>query len=96
MNIEFIEELPPKSRRDSGIYPSATNVAAALRGAEGRWAKIRTYAPDKKMGGYVFASQCRTGKNKALSPASGFEVETRVDKETKELHVYARFVGDFT
>lgn len=95
MNIEFVDELPPKIRNGESKYPPLAVVAATLRTAEGKWAKIRTYPSDKKVGGYVFASQQRAGKHKFLLPTEGFEVETRLDKETGELNVFARFVGDF-
>lgn len=93
--IKFVDELPPRLRNRENKYAPTAVVAEALRQNEGQWALIRTYSKDKKAGGYVFASQCRSGKHKALAPDSGFEVETRLDTETKELNVYARFVGDF-
>lgn len=91
MSIEFVTELPARRRTSENRFTPSASVADMLRSNPNRWAVIRKYDKDGKNAGYVFASQCRNGRIKALAPSAGFEVESRLVGD--ELHIFARFVG---
>lgn len=92
MTIEFVNELPAAKSNRTYKYTPSGQVAETLKSRPNTWAHIRTYEEHRKGGGYVFCSQCRNGKIKALSPAAGYEVAARLNDDGS-LAIYARYVG---
>lgn len=89
MEPRFVDELPPRRK----IKTHTLRVLARdLQDRPGEWAEIRSYAGKRRNAAYVYAHNCRTGKNKSLSPASGFEVEARAT-HAGTVSVFARYVG---
>lgn len=89
MEARFIGELP---ERRSARSRRVRGIVVDLMDRPGEWAEIRTYSGDKRNAGYVYAHNCRTGKNRSLSPAMGFEVEARSPTDGV-VSIYARYIG---
>ncbi|MEU3851785.1 hypothetical protein [Streptomyces sp. NPDC029554] len=82
-------ENPPADGRRNGSYPSAGEVAAALKARPGQWAVVRT-VPARTTAA-TSAYNIRVAKSAAYAPAGSFEAVSRsVDGEYR---VYARYVG---
>lgn len=90
-DILFVNELPVATSKRIYKYTPTAQVALVLKDHPNQWAKIRSYSEDRKASGYVFVSQCKAGKMRALSPILGFEVVSRASEDG--LDIYARYVG---
>lgn len=87
MSLHFIKELPAKRH---GNQHKLDGIANAMRKRPNEWAAIKTYTKQKRKSAYVYVSNARRGKIKALDPANGFEFQL-VSEPTKTT-VFARYV----
>ena len=88
--IKFVGDLPTRKRR---VNIDLHKISTQLKARPGEWAIIREYAGQQRNAGYVYAHNCKTGKNRALSPPMGFEVKAQAT-EHGTVAVYARYGGD--
>lgn len=89
MPVRFVGELPPTKHR---IRLAVRRVADQLKERPGEWAEIKRYSGKKKQAAYVYAHNCKMGKNRTLSPEMGFRVKAQADGFGSVV-VYGRYVG---
>ncbi len=89
MAVQFIDEAPPRRRV---VNINLKRVTSVLKSRPGKWAEIRVYSGKRKQNGYVYAHNCKTARNRSLSPQEGFEVHAASDGDGSVI-VYARYVG---
>lgn len=89
MTVKFVDGLPPSQH---SIRLGASRIATTLKERPGTWAEIKRYSGKRKQAGYVYAHNCKMGKNKTLDRRLGFEVIARADGFGMVI-VYARYVG---
>ena len=80
-------EAPPASKGGRAESPRNREIAEALRGNPGEWAKVA--AGEKNDG---LAVRIRTGKAKSFAEGIWEATSRRNDDDT--IDIYARFVGD--
>lgn len=80
-------EAPPASKGGRAESPRNREIAEALRGNPGEWAKV---AEAEKNDG--LAVRIRTGKAKSFADGIWEATSRRNDDDT--IDIYARFVGD--
>lgn len=89
MPVRFLDSVPPKRRT---VNINLKRVTKQLMDRPGQWAEIRVYTGKQKQAGYVYAHNCKTAKNRSLSPEYGFEVRAQSDGGGAVV-VLARYVG---
>jgi hypothetical protein len=89
MTVRFLDTVPPKRRT---VNINLKRVTKQLTQRPGQWAEIRVYTGKQKQAGYVYAHNCKTAKNRSLSPENGFEVRAQSDGGGAVV-VLARYVG---
>ena len=90
MSVKFLDTAPKGKQQ---VRMNLRRVSNQLRERPGVWAELRSYSGKRKQGGYVYAHNCKTARNRTLSPRMGFEVKAIADGHGNVV-VYGRFVGE--
>jgi hypothetical protein len=95
VGVEFVDELPPATKRGRKAGESAHKYEAlyfALVANAGKWAKFRTYPATKKgqASAHTYARNAKIGKVKYLTPELGIEVALR--RVSNEYQLFARYL----